>query len=165
MAFNHLITFEGEPSSFCLCRFSCHSTFACRFISSRSPLSPWGTYVFTGGQGPTRSWIVLLRWLPARDHVTMLLAKEKRKSRDANHRPHPRSKIDALDRSATVGRLNSEVFNIIVLFVLYSSINFICKKWKKCKKKWIWIIWIIVVVAFVGRINDFLFALCNIFLD
>ena len=30
--------------------------------------------------------------------------KERKNDRDSNPRPHPRSKIDALDRSATVGR-------------------------------------------------------------
>ena len=85
---NHLIVFEtNHLMNRSLSRvLSPLSPAGSSLLVRRSRLRS-GTYVFTGGQGSTRSWIVLLRWLPARDHVTMLLAKEKRKSRDANHRP------------------------------------------------------------------------------
>ena len=36
--------------------------------------------------------------------VFAIVSKRNRHRRDSNHRPHPRSKTDALDRSATVGR-------------------------------------------------------------
>ena len=55
-----------------------HSTFACRFLSSRSPLSPSFRHLrLHGGTRPVSQLNRLLCWLPARDHRNHATCKRK----------------------------------------------------------------------------------------